>query len=686
MNWIAELYDLYEKYESLAGRQTEDGTVLLPLYHTTVAAQITVELDGEGNFLGAKPVPEEDKLTLIPVTEESASRTANPTPHPLCDNLEYLAGDYESYAAGKKCREKHALYMEKLEKWVHSPFSHPKAEAVYRYLLKNTLMGDLLACKVLQAEEDGRITEKRKLQIVPQTKAFVRFRIEDGRVMDRMSLSDESGAYTDKCWKDGTLQKSYIDYCTVGQEQADLSYLTGKRMPVSYLQPKKIRNEGDGAKLISSNDSVNFTYKGRFVTKEEAFAIGYEDSQKVHNALKWILRKQGGYYDSLYFVTWESDLHDMPGWQDGSDKILEKGKEKERVDGQAGTEGETDGDGEVDFDEEIDLDEEEDGEMEESLPQTGAAEAARLRRAIRGYGKILSPSSRTVIMAFDAATTGRLAMMEYKDFASSRYLWALEEWQERCFWRHRKADKERGRYTYYGMVGVKDAAELLYGTEEKGKGYFSMKGKEERYKYVVQRWMPCILEGRAVPDEMVNLAVRRASSPVSFDSRFLWERILTLACSLVKQRYEKRFKEVWTMALDEACTKRDYLYGRLLAVADRIEYRTYSRELAKGKKMNEDGKDKESGRETNAKRYMSAFSQRPFRTWKIIEEKLEPYLVRLDAWERITYQNLMNEIYEKFTMEDYGNDTPLDGLYLLGFHNQAFALQRGKKKEISEDE
>lgn len=668
MNWIAKLYELYEKNKSQAGVQKGDGTLLLPLYHTTVAAQITVEIDGEGNFLGAEPVAEEDKLTLIPVTEESASRTANPTPHPLCDNLEYLAGDYESYAAGKKCGEKHALYMEKLGRWIDSPFSHPKAEAVYRYLSKNTLMGDLLKCGVLQAEEDGRVTDKRKLQIVPQTKAFVRFSIEDGREVD---LSDDTGTYAAKCWKDGTLQKSYIDYCTAGQGPTELSYLTGKRMPVSYLQPKKIRNEGDGAKLISSNDSENFTYKGRFATKEEAFAIGYEDSQKVHNALKWIIRKQGCNYDSLYFVTWESDLHDVPAWQDGSDRIYENAAKRGRIDGQ--TDAKTGTDREEDWDEEVDVDEEE-------IPRTGALEAAQLRRAIRGYKTTLPPSSRTVILAFDAATTGRLSMMEYKDYASSRYLYALEKWQERCFWRHQKAGKEKGRYTYYGMVGVKDAAELLYGTEEKGKGYFSMKGKEERYKYVAQRWMPCILEGREVPEDMVNLAVRRASSPVSFDSRFLWERILALACSLVKQQYEKRYKEVWTMALDETCTKRDYLYGRLLAVADRIEYRTYGREYAKGKKAEEERKDreKETGRETNAKRYMSAFSQRPFRTWKIIEEKLEPYLVRLDAGERITYQNLLNEIYERFTMEGYEDDTPLNGLYLLGFHNQAFALQNGK--------
>ena len=53
-----------------------------------------------------------------------------------------------------------------------------------------------------------------------------------------------------------------------------------------YFNSKKIRNEGDGAKLISANDSQNFTYRGRFTSKEEAFAVGNETSQKAHNALK----------------------------------------------------------------------------------------------------------------------------------------------------------------------------------------------------------------------------------------------------------------------------------------------------------------------------------------------------------------------------------------------------------------
>ena len=125
------------------------------------------------------------------------------------------------------------------------------------------------------------------------------------------------------------------------------------------------------------------------------------------------------------------------------------------------------------------------------------------------------------------------------------------------------------------------------------------------------------------------------------------------------------------MALDETCTRRDYLYGRLLAVADRIEYRTF---------------DKDDGRQTNAKRYMSAFSQNPFRTWKILEEKLIPYLGQLMPPERLVYQNLIDDICSKFSVEDFGNDTALNGLYLLGFHNQSYDLRKKKEKAKEETE
>lgn len=674
MNWIGELYDLYDKNERFAGKMEPGQAMLLPLYHTTVAAQITVTIDEKGNFLYAETVPEEEKSTIIPVTDKSSSRTAGVEPHPLCDNLKYLAGDYADYVTGKDCSKNHTLYMEQLRKWVESPDSHPKVEAIYHYLCKNTLVHDLVESGILTIKEDGMVDEKRKLQIVSQADAFVRFRVESDELLDDDVWTDQTGRFSPECWKDRTLQQSYINFCRFQRGGEGLSYLTGEHGRVSYLQPKKIRNEGDGAKLISSNDEANFTFKGRFLTKEEAFAIGYEDSQKVHNALKWILRKQGTNYDSMYFVTWESDSGKIPDWLSDSDEICRQAEEhgvcgEEKAEQKrAGKQDAEEADEGVpqseiaEWEAEMNDEEDESGEYAE----TGEVGAARFQKAIKGYEKNLSQTSRTVIMAFDAATTGRLALMEFKDYHSSRYVDSLKRWYERCEWLQWKSGK-KGRYSFLGMVGIKDAAELLYGTEQNG--YFSMKGKENLYKEVAKRWMPCILDGKEVPVDMVRVAVRRASSPVSFDSRFQWERILALACSLVKQQYKKRYKEDWTMALDENCTRRDYLYGRLLAVADRIEYRTF---------------DKDDGRQTNAKRYMNAFSQNPFRTWKILEEKLVPYLGQLNPPERLVYQNLIDNICSKFSIKDFEDDKVLDGLYLLGFHNQSYDLK--KKKEDQKEE
>ena len=136
----------------------------------------------------------------------------------------------------------------------------------------------------------------------------------------------------------------------------------------------------------------------------------------------------------------------------------------------------------------------------------------------------------------------------------------------------------------------------------------------------------------------------------------------------MEMNLSKGKKEEWNMEVNTLTNSRDYLYGRLLAVADRIEYRTYDRE--------KDGK-----RMTNAKRYMKAFSQRPYQTWKILEESLEPYIQKLDVTERNVYAKLLDEIYQLFTPEDFVNNERLDGLYLLGYHSQSYALRYKAKEE-----
>ena len=642
MSYVNELIDLYNKNQDKIGVIEYRGDipyVLLPPFHTTVTAQITVTIDQNGNFMRAELVAQDDKMTIIPVTEKSGSRTAGKEPHPLCDNLRYLAGDYKDYYKDDGvCNE---LYMSQIEKWEKSTYSHEKVKAIYLYLKKATLIKDLVEQKIIKLNDNNQIDDKENMEGIVQTKAFVRFIIRSTGENLHREIPDE-------CWKDRTLQDCYIKYVRSQEREKGMCYLTGNMESISYLHSKKIRNEGDGAKLISANDSQNFTYRGRFANREEAVAVGSETSQIVHNTLKWIIRKQGAFFDTMTIVTWESDQLSMPKWNMDTESIITEYENEQE---------------ENDWDS-WDNDWSEEEEVSDGNPIT----AEKFYKALNGYGKKVDNTSNMILLAFDAATPGRLAMIENVTLDTARYLKNIEKWHNDCNWIHEKW-KDGKRIQFWGMVGVRDIADILFGIENKGKLSIVDGNGKKLYAEVAKRLLPCIWYGSNIPYDYVNLAVVKASNPLTYKERKNWERVLTLACSMVKKNEKDRNKEEWNVALDKSAKDRSYLYGRLLAVADRIEYMTY------------DAKD--NGRITNAKRYMSTFSQRPYETWKVIEENIQPYLAKLDVVKRKYYENLLSEICNLFDIDKFKENKKLDGLYLLGFHSQEYDLRF--KKENSEE-
>lgn len=642
MSYVNELIDLYNKNQDKIGVIEYRGDipyVLLPPFHTTVTAQITVTIDQNGNFMRAELVAQDDKMTIIPVTEKSGSRTAGKEPHPLCDNLRYLAGDYKDYYKDDGvCNE---LYMPQIEKWEKSTYSHEKVKAIYLYLKKATLIKDLVEQKIIKLNDNNQIDDKESVEGIVQTKAFVRFIIRSTGENLHREIPDE-------CWKDRTLQDCYIKYVRSQEREKGMCYLTGNMESISYLHSKKIRNEGDGAKLISANDSQNFTYRGRFANREEAVAVGSETSQIVHNTLKWIIRKQGAFFDTMTIVTWESDQLSMPKWNMDTESIITEYENEQ---------------------EENDWDSwDDDWSEEEEVSDGNPITAEKFYKALNGYGKKVDNTSNMILLAFDAATPGRLAMIENVTLDTARYLKNIEKWHNDCNWIHEKW-KDRKRIQFWGMVGVRDIADILFGIENKGKLSIVDGNGKKLYAEVAKRLLPCIWYGSNIPYDYVNLAVVKASNPLTYKERKNWERVLTLACSMVKKNEKDRNKEEWNVALDKSAKDRSYLYGRLLAVADRIEYMTY------------DAKD--NGRITNAKRYMSTFSQRPYETWKVIEENIQPYLAKLDVVKRKYYENLLSEICNLFDIDKFKENKKLDGLYLLGFHSQEYDLRF--KKENSEE-
>lgn len=657
MNYVQELLNLYEKNENLVGdivekkQKTKNGEVdvplvLLPVSHTTVLAQITVIIDADGNFMKAESVAKSKGLTIIPVTEKSGSRTAGTEPHPLCDNVRYVAGDFMTYYEGetgkkdKDFSENYRLYMEALKAWKDSAFTHKKVQAIYSYLKKGCLLKDLIKSNIIHLNQAGKMIESEKINGESQTKAFVRFCVLEAEEMTVDMLRDSSRYCPAECWLDKTLFQSFIQYYQSLEGGEGLSYLTGNKQAITYLHPKKIRNEGDGGKLFSANDETYFTFRGRFRNKTEAISIGYIDSQKIHNALKWIIRKQGYSWGDLTVATWESDLLSIPDCKEDTDTICD----------------EYEGWGDSQ-------------EYEPELYDTDEAGAKRFRAAMWGYEQKFDKMSKTVLLALDSATPGRVSIAESRVLLSSNYVHNLQHWHESCSWIHTKY-KEGRRYSYRGMVGIDELAKILYGTEQNG--VLTLSGSTKICAELYKRLLPCLIERKTIPQDLVKLAIFRASAPTTYKQWYNWENILETACSLIKkQYYDKNTREEWNVALEKDCDKRDYLFGRLLAVAHYAEFLTY---------------DKKETRSTNAQRYMSAFSQRPMQTWKVIDEKLYPYYEKLERGERERYQTLIDEISDKFSVETYENEKPLGGLYLLGFHSQLMDLRKYPQQHTKGEE
>ena len=124
---------------------------------------------------GIIPKDGEDKITIIPVTEDSASRSNGSCPHALCDKLCYVAGDYSLYT-NKDKTEYYNDYINSLRKWTSSEFSNKWLQCVYLYLKKATLIQDLIKAKLLVLAEDGFLSEnENKIQSVAQKDPIVRY-------------------------------------------------------------------------------------------------------------------------------------------------------------------------------------------------------------------------------------------------------------------------------------------------------------------------------------------------------------------------------------------------------------------------------------------------------------------------------------------------------------------------------
>lgn len=189
MGWTQMLEKTYDVCQSIVGKQVNEDPILLPISHFTANAQIEVTIDLDGNFVptlsGTILKDEADKITIIPVTEDSASRGNGCNPHALHDKLCYVAGDYTKYT-GENKDEYYNDYLDHLKRWVTSEYSNEWLESVYTYLRKASLICDLVNTKILVLGENGLLSEnENKLQENPQKDAL--YALQYGMVWKSMN-------------------------------------------------------------------------------------------------------------------------------------------------------------------------------------------------------------------------------------------------------------------------------------------------------------------------------------------------------------------------------------------------------------------------------------------------------------------------------------------------------------------
>lgn len=621
MSWIQKLY---ETYEQCAGHEPEGFEPLMPICHSTQQAQIEIVLDGSGGFKRASVIEKTQGTTLIPCTESSAGRAGSkPVNHPLCDKLQYLAEDFVAFGGdvtsgfAKEPEVPHRDYLAGLRAWATSEWQHPKLTAILHYVEKGSVVRDLVTAGILPLGEDGKLLKSWSdeanpapaiFKVIQNTQApedaFVRWRVE--------SAPDDPLSAT---WQDQALIDSWIAYYQHTQALFGICMVTGQESALAIQHPAKLRHAGDKAKLISANDNSGYTFRGKFIEAEEVISVGFDVTQKAHNALRWLLAHQGYRKGDQAIVSWAVSGVLLPN----PIKNIFEQFELDSSDIKATT----------------------------SSVGTDQNFALRLKKAVAGYGTKLDPKEDVVVIGLDSATPGRMAISFYRELKGSDFLKRLEAWHARYAW-HQNYGKDT---RFIGAPAPPDIAEAAYGRRL----------DEKLQKATVERLLPCIVDGWDVPLDLVRSTVRRATNRVGLE-RWEWEKVLGIACALFKGYHQERN---YQMDLETERNSRDYLYGRLLAIADSIEGYALS--------TSDEGKK----RETTAGRLMQRFADRPFSTWRTIELALKPYEARMQAGSDrsvgllVKRRKLLDEVMSQLNaLPERISDAPLSGEFLLGYHAQ----------------
>lgn len=598
---------------------------LLPLYHTTLKVTIDVTLDEHGNLCAPIEKTKNGRWIIIPCTEESMGRSGTqPVPHPLCDQLQYVDSACDSQRTDK--------YLEQLDNWRGD---NVKLNAIYRYVSQNSIIED--------ATRQGL-----QLSASKDKAAGVCFHVQFGESNPNVAEDDE-------------LRNRWINYQhergkKIGVGGFDMFGRTFQNFTMNYPKNIVTASGAANAKLISANDDKNCTFRGRFIDKTEALWLDADTVQKLYVTLRWLANNHGLKTGSQEIIIWSID-HPM-------ELVVDPQMDSKDT---------------CDAFEELfpQIDDETVNPVVYAAQVTDIDYAERFSKFLRGYGNgnfLKRHNSKMTIAILDAATSGRLSVTFYRELQESEYIESIMRWHESVAWHLTHIDTSDGTTKVVRFIGAPSFNDIISCASD-----IADRSSDEYKRFaknVKKRLVECMFGDKTLPRSILDASYHKVTRPLGYADLKTWNRQLEIACSLWKQYFitqsnsNPEQKEV-TMELDAARTDRDYLYGRLLALADHFEHRAMYKQGIDGT------------RPTNAVKLMSNFTSKPYATWGTLMKQLVPYLKAANGapW----FQNDVDEVMSLFHAGDYEDNRPLSPLFLLGYSHQRRYLERAAEAKNREN-
>lgn len=642
---LLKSYD-YALANNMVDKINEFGEVILPIYHNSMKSTgnniVEVLLSKNGEVLGAEFLPEKD-IIIFPVSEDSVARSSGIAPHPLVDNGDYLLVNGSP---------KNKVYLEQLTLWAtYSNYDYLKIlyQAITSLDFSNQIFEALFGTYEIQKNENKRVViEKRsdgKNHNWDFSKIFVTFKVEDYQEKTDISITQNKELHQDYI--------QFVEHCNQMDEKrprlvcnisGQPDYLSNKHRPLIAT-----------ARLISQITANKENYFGRFDAADATIKIGMETSQKIHLMAKYLLeakqscRKLG---ESGSLVVWFSeDLQNNAHF----DLLAEPIEESVLAHIAA-----------------LELN----GNQEKRKPLDQRTQKIA-NSFISGCAK-LSDHSSCYIAIFDKVSNGRVAVKYFRELDVSSLKQNLQKWQDQYSWLKYFPPTQKEEVVTPGSFRILLSA---YGVERNKK--LALDNKKFTSGQM-QNIISAIAEGRSLPQNFISALEKNVRNRQNY--KYTWPIVKNTALAILYPTYLQQtalveMKGANKKMLDRANTDRSYLYGRLLALYERLEASCFR---------------KDNDRVTNAEKLWNAYVNKPALMNFRLRNALKPYEKKLKSSPesaglyykiRKDIAEVSNMLAENYDYQEEVANRPLGPGFIFGYEAQLqdiFTKKNSKEEEDAE--